>query len=165
MTTIHFDNYDQLQSALALPPLTPGAFRFAAPWHGSSYTCHQCKSRVYFSLNPRKGIATEYALDKENNMICYNCCGKNDAKFMTENGRHVLYWGGDEVTNWPGTYRAKVYVKKSSRHNLGGWRHDVWFKGPDGFEWHGYTIGSNTEICHVKRTKRQATPSNTQTKG
>lgn len=64
-------------------------------------------------------------------------------------------FGGDTASNWPHTlvFRAHGQV---GRHNIAGKRYDVWFNGPDGYEWHGVTYGDWTQLCHCKRTKRKA---------
>ena len=72
---------------------------------------------------------------------------------MTEHGRIMLYLSNGEVMNWPGTLRFPAHVRKG-RHNIAGSRYDVWFAGPDGFQWHGVQYGDNTQICHCKRTKQ-----------
>lgn len=58
------------------------------------------------------------------------------------------------VSNWPGTLKFDVHAGaiKRGHHNIARTRVDVWFRGPDGFTWHGVNIGDNM-ICRCKRTK------------
>lgn len=132
-----------------------------------SFQCDQCGA-----VKESQGLGTGYGVvsgpdgDKKH---CYECCGVNDMKYMIENGVMVLYLTCEpasrmrspegrstrcKVTNWPGTLSFSGY-STVGRHNIAGWRYDVWFKGPDGYEWHGVTYGDNTQICRCKRTKRR----------
>lgn len=102
-----------------------------------------------------------YAIDKDDNRICYDCCGKRDESYMREHGRNTLYLtigttpGTSKVTNWPGTFSRGNLWPKRSRHNIARWRYDVWFPF-DGYLWHGVTYGDNTQICHCRKTKTKA---------
>lgn len=102
--------------------------------------------------------------------VCYSCCAEQDKQWMVEHGRIALYLTCEpaskartpsgrktagEVTNWPGTLRFKCHTRYG-RHNIAGVRYDVWFNGPDGYEWHGVTYGNYTQVCHCRRTKRCA---------
>lgn len=123
---------------------------------GVTFLCAECKRE----LPVQTSGGTGYGYDKRDKCVCYECCGKRDREDMATNGKAILYLvlnkGMDaEVVNWPGTLRFKCGVKQG-RHNMAGNRYDVWFWGPDGHQWHGVTIGDNTQICHVKRTKVKA---------
>jgi hypothetical protein len=115
--------------------------------------------------SPHESFTTGYGVDKDGKKHCYECCAKNDQKQMIEDGRITLYLSGPpiladrpknewKVSNWPGTLSFPIGPRKSSLHNWGLQRWDFWFKGPDEFIWHGYSIGANTQICHCKRTKQ-----------
>lgn len=112
--------------------------------------------------NPSKhgAFTTGYSTDLEGKRHCYDCCAKNGRESMVRDGHSrglPLYWsGGDEVTDWPGHLRFKLYPwRRVSRHNWGLLRTDFWFNGPDGFVWHGFQIGENTQIAHCRRTKER----------
>lgn len=99
---------------------------------------------------------TGYGYDKNDNKICYVCCGQIDKEEMQKTGRATLYLtqenGQNKVTNWPGTLVFKPYYSKTGRHNIAGRRYDVWFTF-DGKPWRGTTYGDNTQICHCRRIK------------
>lgn len=62
------------------------------------------------------------------------------------------------VSNWPGTLKFPVLYSRRGDHNMAGpdSRVDVWFRGPDGYVWHGTHIGHWNEIVHCRRTKERA---------
>jgi hypothetical protein len=99
---------------------------------------------------------TGYGINEHDFFVCYDCCGKQDEKFMRDNGRITLYLVKRDneyfVTNWPGTINIRAHVR-TSWHNIAGKRYDAWFKHA-GANWHGVTYGDNTQICHCKRTKQ-----------
>ena len=118
--------------------------------------------------SPHSECTTGYGQDKNGKTFCYACCAENDRKAMIETGKAVLYLSktrdakdfGDgidrsewSITNWPGSLFFPVCEPRKSRHNIARWRYDAWFKGPDGFVWHGVQYGDNTQLCHCKRTK------------
>jgi hypothetical protein len=86
---------------------------------------------------------------------------------MIETGKAVLYLTttpnmtpagnrhGDKgtVSNWPGSLKFQTGPVKVGRHNMAGKRYDVWFRGPDGKDWHGVQYGENTQLCHCRRIK------------
>ena len=118
------------------------------------FTCSVCRSTFPVRTEGGTGYAT-----KANGRakICYACMADVDKKTMQIHGnsrRLPLYLEGDKVTNWPGTLSFKVLGRSSGRHNMAGTRDDVWFRGPDGFIWHGTRYGEFTNICHCKRTRR-----------
>lgn len=111
---------------------------------------------------------TGYGLTRTGHKHCFDCCGKEDLRTMTRDGKIILYLTmkpeafrhGDKfadctVSNWPGTLKFQGRVRKG-RHNIARNRYDVWFNGPDGKQWHGVQYGDNTQICHVKRNKKRA---------
>ncbi len=117
--------------------------------------CSKCGKEI---VKPEH-VGTGYGRDKDNNIICYECCGKIDADQLENlpiGGRMMLYLvkrddGLYYVTNWPGTLKIKCTVRKGY-HNIAGTRYDVWFTF-NGKHFYGVTYGDNTEICHVKRIK------------
>lgn len=129
------------------------------------FTCDRCGQ----AKETPKGITTGYGSYRDRQpaeRICYACCGELERCDMVDDGRAVLYltgkwdgagrnpdWRDWEVTNWPGTLRFRLTRAKTSKHNMARVRVDVWFTGPDGRPWHGYSIGDHTQICHCRRTK------------
>jgi len=117
------------------------------------------------------GFGTGYGIDsKTNQKICYDCCGKQDYKFLDEmkvgdkalfylrvNKRSFDFFGKQcteesyEVINWPGTMRISANGK-IGKHNIAGIRRDVWFYR-NGKEFHGIQYGNYSEICHIRRNK------------
>lgn len=150
---MHFDNYQELQAALDLPPLEPGAFRFARPWSGSTFRCDECgEAKPLFNANS-VSISTGYARYAQDRMVCYECCGKLEAAELQKTGKGCLYLTDKTLSNWPGTLKIPVHYMKTGRHNMAGRRYDVWFTF-QGAEWHGVQYGDNTQICRVRRLKR-----------
>jgi hypothetical protein len=109
--------------------------------------------------------ATGYA-NVAQGLICYACCAERDKKEMIEKGRITLYLTCEpahvkyrscrgKVTNWPGTLVFPC-ATKTGNHNIARVRYDCWFKGPDGYWWHGVQCGDNTQLCHCRRTNKMA---------
>ncbi len=119
-----------------------------------------------------ESFTTGYGTDDKGKTFCYDCCAKNDRQNMVNTGKATLYLVKREnpnhatvgmvnrsahkwyVTNWPSSLEFQCTGITKGRHNMAGSRYDCWFCGPDGFVWHGYQIGENTQICHCKRTKQ-----------
>ena len=140
-----------------------------------TFTCSRCQNELPIPAAPG---GTGYALDDDGEKICYDCCAELDKQWMLAHGKIALYLTCEpaskarlhgrpftsatanicgrktagEVTNWPGTLRFPCHTRTGG-HNIAGVRYDCWFTGPDGYEWHGVTIGDNTQICRCKRTK------------
>ena len=105
--------------------------------------------------------------------ICFACCGELDRERMKTDGRATLYLSDPScavgrprgtcpvytregnVSNWPGSLSFPVLYLKHGRHNIARVRTDCWFNGPDGFIWHGYSIGDYTQIAHCRRTRKK----------
>jgi hypothetical protein len=136
----------------------------------NTFYCHHC-NRV---KSYKSDITSGYALDHDNNKVCFDCCAVIDRESMIDRGDSKslpLYlakasrpplklcpeesYSTYEVTNWCGTLRFKCGQPRKGRHNIAGSRHDVWFHGPDGHVWHGVQFGEWTQVCHCKRTKER----------
>ena len=104
--------------------------------------------------SPHEKFTTGYGRDADGKKHCYACCAKQDLAWMRKEGRIMLYINREkgEVTNWPGSLKFKTGHIIKSWHNMAGNRYDYWFV-LDGYYWHGYTIGDNTDIAHCRRTK------------
>ena len=118
------------------------------------FTCIDCK----LEKPVQHDFGTGYAVLKGDDKLCYECWGKRDKADMITFGEAVLYVRGRDlrhcVTNWPGTLRIEPNRVRVSR-NGGGFgcqRTDVWFKGPDGANWHGVNRGYN-DVLRCKRIK------------
>lgn len=130
----------------------------------NKFKCNDCGE--FKPVNTEGG--TGYAVLPNGANVCYACCAIRDREDMVKTGRATLYleyrdygvrgWLGTRyesatVGNWPGTLKFHTQAVKVGRHNMAGRRYDVWFKGPDGKEWHGVTYGDNTQLCHCRRVK------------
>lgn len=118
--------------------------------------CHVCGKEIISD-----GIGTGYGINKDNNKVCYSCCGLQDEKQLIENGSLCGYFHKDRedgrmyFTNWPGTLKIHVYYTKYSYHNFAGinGRVDFWFTYKNMNFW-GYCISPKyNEIAHVKKSK------------
>lgn len=171
--TRKFNSYQELQSALDLEPLTPGAFRFAKQFGPAEFKCARCQQFKPLDLNgggTGYGISTQHMVYRGHvatvdAMICYACCAETDQADMVADGRATLYLTHDQiprgtcypfadghVSNWPGTLKLKCRVKRG-HHNIARHRYDAWFTGPDGKPWHGVQYGDNTQILHCRRVR------------
>ena len=119
------------------------------------YYCKQAKPYPPGYGEPGYVGGTGYAKDGEGRLVCYDCCAKQDVEYMTEHGRITLYDTDKGVSNWPGTLKFAVLRRSKSRHNIAGWRYDLWFRDSEGAEWHGVRYGDMTQLVHCKRKAKQ----------
>lgn len=108
------------------------------------------------------GFATGYAvLPVTGDKICYSCCGELDKQRLlnaTPGDKFYMYLTGDSqhgyyVSNWPGSFKLRVYPRKG-RHNIAGARYDFWFYfGNNAF--HGVQYGTATQIAYIRCLKRK----------
>ena len=113
-------------------------------------------------------FATGYGSDNDGNTYCYDCCADRERASMTETGSATLCLvespnpkkiGSDgtmpdvEITDWAGKLRFRPGTMRKGQHNMARTRTDVWFRGPDGREWHGVQYGENSQVLHCKRSK------------
>src|SRR4051812_43100740 len=80
---------------------------------------------------------------------------------MNTTGRAVLYLKKDagtyEVVDFTETVRFLVHkIRHSTKHNIGKYRHDAWFRDREGKWWHGVSYGFQTTIIHCHRLKRKS---------
>ena len=115
--------------------------------------CSKCKQEI---VKPDDGFATGYGVDKDNNKICYPCCGELDKEYMLKHGRIVLYLtvkdGQDTVCNWPNSLSFPA-VATQGNHNIAGTQAHAYFIGPDSKLWWGRQYGQWSELCYCKRLK------------
>jgi len=121
----------------------------------TTFICHVCKQE---KTNISE-FTTGYGIDKDNNKVCFECCGKQDEaelRAMKPGDKTILYWNesDSELTNWPGTLRIKAYHFTNSLHNFGGWKTHIWFRY-EGNDFYAYSIGNRTTIAHVLRIKNK----------
>ena len=121
----------------------------------TEFICHQCNKKIIHESNFTSG----YGLDKDNNKICFVCCGENDKNTLLNlkpKEKMTLYLVKENnkyfVTNWPGTFKKEIYNFKKGKHNLALERIDVWFK-LEGLNFHGKQFGNFTQTCHIQKTK------------
>lgn len=127
-----------------------------------SFKCSKCGE-----VKPvHKDGGTGYGLfGKSKRKVCYACCAELDKLDMVKTGKALLYLSHHcglqpanalplpqvwTVSNWPGTLKFNAHVRVGA-HNIAGKRYDAWFKDHTGRNWHGVTIGDNTQICHCRR--------------
>lgn len=143
-----FETHAELQAAL-----DANTFLFKAEFFPAEFRCWQC-----LMLKPlQRDLGTGYARDKADNFLCYECCGKNEARDLRETGKGYLYLtrdksGAHTVSNWPGTLKIPVHHMRKGSHNMARTRYDVWFTF-EGTAWHGVQYGEWTQVCHVRRLK------------
>ncbi len=116
------------------------------------FKCADCK-RIKQSTD---AMTTGYgSFGKSKRKVCFECCGKREARDMAKTGKATLYLvskkDGYHVTNWPGTLDIRAGYVKRGGHNIGRTRFDAWFSFA-GATWHGVNIGDN-DILRCKRLK------------
>lgn len=109
-----------------------------------------------------EGFATGYGvLPETGDKICYSCCGKLDKQQLLKAKPGDKFWfyltgnshSGYYVSNWPGSFKIRVYPNKG-RHNFTGVRYDFWFYlGAHRF--HGVQYGNATQIAHIRCLKNK----------
>ncbi len=117
---------------------------------GVGFVCSQCHQEKPVQTSDGTG----YGYDKNDNMICYSCCGENESKELQTNLKGYLYFCGDVVSNWPNTLSFNVQGRSYSWHNFAGknGRVDFWFTA-FGKHWHGVCIGRDNQLARVKALK------------
>lgn len=122
-----------------------------------TFKCSHC----YLTKEVNKSGGTGYGIDtKTDEKICYDCIGKHDLADLTNAtpGQKFTFYlsknsaGQWEVTNWPGTFRQPVTVRKGN-HNIARNRYDTSFVVANK-RFHGVTFGDWTQIHHVRAVKK-----------
>lgn len=126
-------------------------------------TCSRCKQDIF---SPPESMSAGYATNKDNDRICYRCCGIMDKEIMRTEGKITLYLTCEpasneknpagrrtlgKVSNWCGTLEFVCHTS-TGKHNIARVRYDCWFPF-EGYWWHGVTYGDDTQVCHCRRTK------------
>lgn len=124
------------------------------------FTCHQCGKEKQFISETTTG----FALDEDENKICFDCCGFNDARDLKElePGKQMLLYlntNTKEISNWPGSFTFVVPIIRTTQHSVPCKkatryinRYDTWFKY-EGNNYHGVQYGDNTTIVHIRKLK------------
>lgn len=116
------------------------------------FTCHVCG----LPKTHESDLTTGYAYDKDNNKVCYECCGKQDAetlKNLPVGEKMDLYWDGHNITNWPGTLKITPYHWVRNRHNFARQQDVIWFRF-EGNHYMAKQTGTLGQIARVKRLKK-----------
>lgn len=110
----------------------------------------------------QEGFAAGYTvLPETGDKICYYCCGKLDKQQLLKanpGDKFYMYLTGNieygyYVSNWPGSFKIKVFPRKGS-HNFAGVRYDFWFEfGHKAF--HGVRYGNNKQVAHIRCLKNK----------
>jgi hypothetical protein len=113
-----------------------------------TFKCHVCRVEKIVQTDGGTGYAS-----RRDHKICYECCGRIDARRMERGLPVLLYYDGKVVSNWPGTLKVTPYYTKIGRHNVAGKRTDVWFRFKAG-TFHGTRYGDMSQVLrHVKAIK------------
>ena len=124
----------------------------------TGFKCFKCHKAITKKEN---GCTSGYGTDKDNNKVCFKCCGDNDSHSLAHldfGEKMILYLTisragyGNYVSNWPGTLKIMIKWHTTGAHNWAGIRHDVWFMYADRYYW-GVQYGENSQICHIRRVK------------
>lgn len=106
-------------------------------------------------------LTTGYAIDKDQNKVCFSCCGIQDAKELKElpYGKTIAFYltkdktGNWRVCNWPASFIVPVRVPVKGLHNIARYRYDIWFSY-EGNKYHGTQYGDNSEIVRIRKVKK-----------
>lgn len=113
-----------------------------------TFKCHVCRVEKPVHTDGGTGYAS-----RRDHKICYDCCGKIDARRLERNLPVMLYYDGKVVSNWPGTLKMEPTYTKKGRHNIARTRTDVWFRVKARL-FHGTQYGEYCDILrHVKAIK------------
>lgn len=115
------------------------------------FTCHVCGQHKTHESD----FSTGYGSDENDNKICFDCCGKQDAerlKNLQGKEKMLLYWDGKNIINWPSTLKISPYYVAKGRHNIAGKREDIYFNF-EGNKYHATQYGDMSQIAHVRKTK------------
>lgn len=117
----------------------------------SKEICYQCNKEI---IREEGSCGTGYGYDKDNNKICYACCGENDKQYLLEHGKLSGYFSNMHFTNWPGSFKIKAYYTRTSWHNFAGknGRTDFWLNFEGNHYW-GVQIGSNNQCATIRKIK------------
>ena len=120
---------------------------------------HSKRLPLYLSLLSQRVLSLDEAFKRRKELRMIH--GKGHTIIIDTRSR---YHGGTintfvhhnfKLANWPSTLVFPIRHVNISSHNWGGERFDVWFEGPDGYNWWGWQTGDTTQICHCRRTKEK----------
>ncbi len=121
----------------------------------NEFTCSKCG----LTKTNDSEFTTGYGRTGSGEIVCYDCCAKDDIAYLEANGKLSGYYvkGEDNkyyFTNWPATLKIPVYYQKTSWHNFAGknGRTDFWLTF-EGKQYHGVQIGHNSQLATIKKIK------------
>jgi hypothetical protein len=117
----------------------------------TSFICDQCHSTIVNTDSHTTG----YGINKENQKICFACCGANDKRDLINlpfGKKMQLYFDGKKITNWSGSLQIYPNNIKYGKHNFCKSRTDVYFK-VNGNNFHGVQMGDYNQILHINSYK------------
>lgn len=150
-----FTTHPELNAALALPAIEPGAYRFTAQYGVAGFQCAQCGAVRLFPLG---GGGTGYGV-QHGQMFCYDCCSENERDRMRAHGGPFYCYvagAGDVVTSWPGGVLGRVHSYSESRSGWhGGTIARFHVRDVHGQWWHGRGAGKGM-VCTLRPMKKPA---------
>lgn len=133
------------------------------------YTCADC-AQVFPEWIHDESIGN-YILAPNGSKICHKCTDEREKGTLMNlhigkrvrmylcgaSANSVSTYGNkpDErvyVCGVTGAFKINVSWAKRSRHNIAGWRYDVWFCF-QGKNFHAFQCGDMTQLCVVRRLK------------
>lgn len=144
-----FDTYTELRTALDLPALAPGAYRFANQYGRAGFVCAGCG---VVRLFPVDSFSTGYG-KQHGQFFCFDCCTAGDlARLEARPAVFYAYLSGDRrtVSNWPGRELARV---TQIGHSRAGWHGaEIWrFRAVDKFGQWWTGRGAGPGMCCTLR--------------
>lgn len=131
-----------------------------------NYICERCKAENPSQVKP---YIANYFTNSTGKKWCYECSNAILIEQLLEDGRGVCWLTCPQTRPGHGLFLSdcklihalplpfRILSAWTGHHNMAGVRYDVNFTIPgDKYVWHGTTYGNNTEICHLRRTKRLA---------
>lgn len=109
-----------------------------------------------------EGISAGYGVIPETGeKVCFVCCGELNKQQLLNakpGDKFCMYLTGNStfgyyVSNWPGSFKVRVFPRKGG-HNLAGVRYDFWFFYGN-HRFHGVRYGDNTEIAYIRFLKNK----------
>ena len=119
-----------------------------------TFLCSRCGE----TKQNNETFTTGYGVDNSGNIVCYECCAKQDVETLENTGKLHGYFtkkdGKNFFTNWPASLSIPVFYTRKSWHNFAGrdGRTDFWLTY-NGKNYHGVQIGHNNECATIRKTK------------
>lgn len=132
-----FTTHPELNAALSLPAMEPGAYRFCKQYGVAGFQCAQCGAVRLFPLGT---LGTGYGV-QHGQMFCYECCNAQDVVQLLDRSKPFYCYvasAGDCVTSWPGGVLGRVHSYGESHSGWNNGRiarfhvrdvHGQWWQG------------------------------------